>query len=94
MDFILNLPKTKDNKKAILVVVDKLTKRAHFIPLSGEHKAEDTARVFYAEVYKHHGLPRKIISDRDTRFTAAFWKELMKIFKDSFKFIDSLSSTD
>ncbi len=46
MDFIFNLLKTKDNKKAILVVVDKFTKRAHFIGLPGEHKAEDTARGF------------------------------------------------
>ncbi len=43
MDFIFNLPKTKDNKKAILVVVDKLSKRAHFIPLPAEHKAEDNS---------------------------------------------------
>ncbi len=81
MDFIFNLPKTKDNKRAILVVVDKLTKRAHFIALPAEHKAEDTAKGFYSEVYKHHGLPRKIISDRDVRFTASFWTELMKILK-------------
>ncbi len=44
MDFMFNLPKTKDNKKAILVVVDKLSKRAHFIPLTAEHKAEGTAK--------------------------------------------------
>ncbi len=61
LDYIFNLPKTKDNKKAILVVVDKLSKRAHSIPLTVEHKAEDTAKVFYNEVYKHHGLPRKNI---------------------------------
>ncbi len=81
MDFIFNLPKTKDNKKAILVVVDKLSKRAHFIPLPAEHKAEDTAKVFYNEVYKPHGLPSKIISDKDVRFTAAFWKELMRLLQ-------------
>ncbi len=44
MDFMFSLPKAKDNKKAILVVVDKLLKRAHFIPLTAEHKAEDTAK--------------------------------------------------
>ncbi len=59
MDFIFKLPKTRDNRKSILVVVDKLSKRAHFIALPGEHKAEDTAKIFYEEVYKHHGLPRK-----------------------------------
>ncbi len=51
MDFIFNLPKNKKTtRKAILVVVDKLTKRAHFIALPAEHKAEDTAKVFYSEV--------------------------------------------
>ncbi len=81
MDFIFKLPKTRDNKKPILIVFDKLSKRAHFIVLPGERKAEDTAKIFYEEVYKHHGLPRKIISDRDTRLTATFWKQLMKILK-------------
>ncbi len=59
MDFILNLLKTKDKKKAIFVAVDKLTKRAHFIALPAEQKAEETARGFYSEVYKRHGLPSK-----------------------------------
>ncbi len=81
MDFIFDLPKTKDSKKAILVVVDKLTKRAHLIALPAVHKAEDTARGFYSEEYKRHGLCRKIISDRDVRFTASFWKKLMKNLK-------------
>lgn len=81
MDFIFDLPKTKDEKTAILVVVDKLCKRAHFIPLQSNHTATDTAKAFYNEVYKHHGLPRKIISDRDTRFTSIFWTELMKLLQ-------------
>lgn len=81
MDFIFELPKTKNSKTAILVVVDKLCKRAHFIPLESNHTAKDTAIVFYKEIYKKHGLPRKIISDRDSRFTSTFWTELMKLFK-------------
>ncbi len=47
----IQLTENKDNKKAILVVVDKLSKRAHFIALPGEHKAEDTARVFFMQKY-------------------------------------------
>ncbi len=47
MEFIFKLPKKRDNKKSILVVVDKLSKRVHFIALRGEHKAEDTAKSFY-----------------------------------------------
>ncbi len=53
MDFIFNLPKTKE----AILVVDKLTKRAHVIALPAEHIAEDTARGFYSEAYEHHGLP-------------------------------------
>ncbi len=79
MDFMFKLPRTKDGYSALLVVVDKLSKRAHLIPLTTNHKSEDIAEVFYKEIYKHHGLPRKIISDRDTRFTSDFWKELAKI---------------
>ncbi|CDF37990.1 unnamed protein product [Chondrus crispus] len=69
MDFIFDLPRTNTNKTAILVVVDKLSKHMHFVPIESNHTAKDTAEVFYNEIYKHHGLPRKIISDRDTRFT-------------------------
>ncbi len=47
MDFIFNLPKSKDNRKAILVVVDMLSKRTPFVPLPAEHKAEGTSKVFY-----------------------------------------------
>ena len=81
MDFIFELPRTKDNKTGIMVVVDKLSKRIHFIPIESKHNAERTADTFYREIYKHHGLPRKIISDRDSRFTGNFWSELMKLLK-------------
>jgi len=79
MDFIFKLPKTSDKKTGILVVVDKLSKRTHFIALEANHNAKNTAYVFYENIYKHHGLPRTIISDRDSRFTGTFWKELMKL---------------
>ena len=81
MDFIFNLPKSTENKDGILVVVDKLSKRTHFIAFEGDLNAKEVALIFYNEVFKHHGLPRKIISDRDSRFTGTFWKELMKIIR-------------
>ena len=65
-------------KPVILVVVDKLSKRTHFISLHSSHTTLDTEKVFYKEIYKHRGLPKKMISDRDTRFTSNFWTELMK----------------
>ncbi|CDF39069.1 unnamed protein product, partial [Chondrus crispus] len=81
MYFIFDLPRTNTNKSAILVVVDKLSKHTHFVPIESNHTAKDTAEVFYNEIYKHHGLPRKIISDRDTRFTSTLWKEIMKLLR-------------
>ena len=81
MDFIFNLPKSTENKDGILVVVDKLSKRTHFIAFGGDLNAKEVALIFYNEIFKHHGLPRKIISDRDSRFTGTFWKELMKIIR-------------
>lgn len=81
MDFIFELPKTKQTKTAILVVVEKLSKRTHFISLYSNQTAKDTAEEIFREIYKHHGLPRKIISDRDSRFTTLFWTELMKLLK-------------
>ncbi|CDF39331.1 unnamed protein product [Chondrus crispus] len=68
MDFIFDLPKTMDGKTAIMVVVDKLSKRTHFIPLRSDNSAKTIATTFCKEINKHHGLLRKIISDRDTRF--------------------------
>lgn len=81
MAFIFNLPKTAEEKTAILVVVDKLSKRIHLIPLESDNNTQKIAEAFYTEIYKHHGLPRKIISDRDSRFTGSFWSELMRILK-------------
>lgn len=81
MDYIFDLPKSKMNNTTILAVVDKLCKRAHFISLKSIHAAKDTAEEFYKEVYKHRGLPRRIISGRHSRFTSNYWTELMKKLK-------------
>ena len=81
MDFMFKLPKTKDGYDGIMVVVDKLSKRTHFVPLTKNQKSENVAEIFYKEIYKHHGLPRVIVSDRDTRFTSKFWEELMKLLQ-------------
>eukprot|EP00253_Pinus_taeda_P015608 PITA_15608 len=76
MDFITGLPKTKRNNDSIMVVVDKLSKVAHFIPVQSTYKAVQIAHVFMQNIFKLHGLPKTIISDRDVKFTSAFWRAL------------------
>jgi hypothetical protein len=71
MDFITGLPKSK-GKDIILVVVDRFTKYGHFIPLSHPFTAAEVAQVFIDNVYKLHGLPLNIITDRDPVFTSQF----------------------
>lgn len=61
-----------------MVVVDRLTKYAHFIALAHPYHAIDVAQAFLDHVYKHHGLPQNIITDRDPIFTSRFWQELMQ----------------
>ena len=62
------------------VIIDRFTKMAHFIPLGKEKKsAADLAVTFAQEVWKHHGLPTDIVSDRDSRFTSEVWKEFLKL---------------
>jgi hypothetical protein len=78
MDFVFDLPLTPSGKSGIAVVVDKLSRQAHFLALSPNFDAIDLAQLYLHEVYRHHGLPRILISDRDVRFTSLFWTSLMK----------------
>lgn len=79
MDFIVHLPKTRSGFTAILVVVDRLTKMVHFLPTFDTATAEDTAALFRDRVFCLHGMPQSIVSDRDVKFTSAFWQELHRI---------------
>jgi hypothetical protein len=79
MDFIGPLPPTARNFDAITVFVDKLTKQAHFVPSTTSATAVDVAHQFFDNIFKLHGLPTSIISDRDTRFTSRFWQELHRM---------------
>ncbi|KAK1424176.1 hypothetical protein QVD17_19496 [Tagetes erecta] len=75
MDFITKLPRTPKGYDAIWVVVDRLTKSAHFLPIKETISSEKLAEVFIKEVVTRHGMPVSIVSDRDTRFTSRFWKK-------------------
>ncbi|XP_026453013.1 uncharacterized protein LOC113353717 [Papaver somniferum] len=77
MDFINGMP-ISDRKSILLVIVDKLTKYAHFIPLHHPYTAVSVAQVFLNQVFKLHGLPSSIVSDRDKVFTSNFWQDLFK----------------
>ncbi|GKC42238.1 ty3-gypsy retrotransposon protein [Tanacetum coccineum] len=78
MDFITQLPPSK-GKVCIWVIVDRLSKYAHFLPLSPNYTAITLASIFMHEIYRLHGLPKTIVSDRDPLFLSRFWKELFKL---------------
>ncbi|KAG0155926.1 hypothetical protein PDIDSM_3099 [Penicillium digitatum] len=77
MDFITHLPLSY-GYDAILVVVDRLTKMKHFIHCKGTCNAEEVARLYTRHVWKLHGLPNTVVSDRGPQFVAQFWKHLTK----------------
>ncbi|CAH9105349.1 unnamed protein product [Cuscuta europaea] len=78
MDFIGGLPKSQ-GKDTILVVVDRLTKFSHFIPLAHPYNAKGVAEIFIQEVVRIHGFPKSIVSDRDSLFLSSFWSELFRL---------------
>lgn len=81
MDFIVQLPKTKEGFDAIMTVVERLTKRAYFLPTRTDATAADIAQLFFDRIVcAGHGLPLVIVSDRDARFTSKFWQALFKCF--------------
>jgi hypothetical protein len=78
MEFITGLPKS-GNKSVIMVVVDRLSKYAHFCALPHPFTASTVAQIFMDQVFKLHGMPHSIVSDRDPTFTSNFWQELFKL---------------
>ena len=88
MDFIVALPKS-EGFGSIMVVVDRFSKYATFIPAPADCKVDEAARLFFKNVVKLWGVPRSIISDRDPRFTGKFWRELFKLLGTELNFSTS-----
>ncbi|KAE9356664.1 hypothetical protein PF008_g3516 [Phytophthora fragariae] len=79
MDFVFGLPRDAQGRTGIPVFVDRFSKMLHLAPVAVTITAAQSATIFLDVVYRHHGLPTSIISDRDPRFTVALWTELFKL---------------
>jgi hypothetical protein len=93
MDFITDLPPSA-TFDAICVVVDRLTKMAHFIPCKKSISGEATAKLFLNNIYRYHGLPDDIISDRGPQFISRFWRSLFEILKVDIKLSSAISPSN
>ena len=81
MDFVKPLPKTANGNIGIFVVVDRLSKMIRIVPFSEDPDGPKTAKLFFENIYRHHGLPSVIICDRDPVFMSTFWKSLFSTLK-------------
>ncbi|KAL8110718.1 hypothetical protein AgCh_026455 [Apium graveolens] len=78
MDFVVGLPKTKSNHDAIWVIIDRLTKSAHFLPISEKYSLDRLVKLYLDEVVTKHGVLVSIVSDRDPRFNSRFWTKFQE----------------
>ena len=78
MDFVAGLPLTRRKHDSVWVVVDRLTKLAHFLPIRTDYALDKMVELYISEIVWLHGIPISIISDRDMRFTSRFWRKLQE----------------
>jgi len=77
IDFITGLPRSKRQNVYVMVVIDKLSKSAHFIPVKSTYTTVNIAGIFMKEVFRLHGIPKVSISDKDVEFISNFWKKII-----------------
>ena len=74
MDFITILPKSRKQNDSISVVLKKLSKATHFIPVKSTYKEVHITNIFLKEIFRLHRIPKEIILDQDTKFTSSVWR--------------------
>ena len=79
MDFIFGLPRDRAGHNGIVAFVCRLSKMVRLAAVKDSVTAHETAQLFLEHVFRHHGLPETLVSDRDPRFTSSFWKHLFRL---------------
>ena len=78
MDFVVWLPRTLGKFDAIWVILDRLTKSAHIVPVQTTYNSKKLAKIYIQQIVRLHGVPISIISDRGTQFTSHLWRSMQK----------------
>ena len=86
MDFISGLPRTSRKHDAIWVIIDRLTKSAHYLPINMTYSFDRLADLYINEIVRLHGVPKEIISNRDSRFLSRLWRRLRESMGTKVKF--------
>jgi hypothetical protein len=91
MDFIVGLPRTQSGYDSIWVIMDRLTKVAHFIPVKTTYSGPQLAELYMSRIVCLHGVPKRIVSDRGTQFTLKFWERLHETLDTQLRFSSEAS---
>jgi transposase InsO family protein len=86
MDFIVGLPRTQSGYDSIWLIVDRLTKVAHFIPVKTTYSGPQLAELYISRIVCLHGVPKMIVSDRGAQFTSKFWESLHETLDTKLRF--------
>jgi hypothetical protein len=89
MDFIVGLPRTQVGYDSIWVIVDRLTKVAHFIPVKMTYSGAKLAELYMSRIVCLHGVPKEIVLDRGSQFISKFWKKFHEFMYTKLKFISA-----